>query len=116
MSALTQRAHLAPATPVAGILMAMIAFAMFTGMDTAIKLLAGRYHVLQVMWLNSLFALLAVVVIGRPARRLACSGRGTGACSSSAGASPTSPPSPSSGAIRAWRWPTPTPSCSRHPC
>jgi EamA-like transporter family len=63
MSALTQRAHLAPATPVAGILMAMFAFAMFTGMDAAIKLLAGRYHVLQVMWLNSLFALLAVVMM-----------------------------------------------------
>ncbi len=63
MSALTQRAHLGPATPVAGIVMALTAFAMFTGMDTAIKLLAGRYHVLQVMFLNSLFALVAVVVL-----------------------------------------------------
>lgn len=52
MSTLTQRAHLGPATPLAGIAMALTAFAMFTGMDTAIKLLAGRYHVLQVMWRN----------------------------------------------------------------
>jgi drug/metabolite transporter (DMT)-like permease len=63
MSTVTQRAHLDPATPLAGILMALTAFAMFTGMDTAIKLLAGRYHVLQVMWLNSLFALLAVLAV-----------------------------------------------------
>ena len=63
MTTLTHRAHLGPATPVAGIVMALTAFAMFTGMDTAIKLLAGRYHVLQVMWFNSLFALLAVIVL-----------------------------------------------------
>src|SRR5215203_5627869 len=63
MTVLSQRTHLGTAAPVAGIVMAMTAFAMFTGMDTAIKLLAWRYHVLQVMWLNSLFALLAVVVL-----------------------------------------------------
>jgi drug/metabolite transporter (DMT)-like permease len=63
MTVLAQRTHLGAATPAAGIVMAMTAFAMFTAMDTAIKLLAGRYHVLQVIWLNSLFALLAVVLL-----------------------------------------------------
>jgi drug/metabolite transporter (DMT)-like permease len=63
MTIATQRAHIGEAAPVAGILMALTAFAMFTGMDAAIKVLAGRYHVLQVMFFNSLFALIAVVVI-----------------------------------------------------
>ena len=63
MTIAIDRARIGPAMPVAGILMALAAFAMFTGMDTAIKLLAGRYHVLQVMFFNSLFALLATVLI-----------------------------------------------------
>ena len=63
MTTATQRAELGPATPMAGIAMALCAFAMFTAMDTCIKLLGGRYHVLQVMFFNSLFALPAVVVI-----------------------------------------------------
>jgi drug/metabolite transporter (DMT)-like permease len=63
MSTLIHRTHLGPATPAAGIVMALTAFAMFTGMDTAIKSLGGRYHVLQVMWFNSLFALTAVVIL-----------------------------------------------------
>ena len=50
--------------------MALCAYAMFTGMDTCIKLLGGRYHVLQVMFLNSLFALLAVVVIAAARDRM----------------------------------------------
>ena len=61
MPTLTHRTHLGPVAPAAGIVMALTAFAMFTGMDTAIKFLGGRYHVLQVMWFNSLFALTAVV-------------------------------------------------------
>ncbi|MGE3291160.1 MAG: DMT family transporter [Geminicoccaceae bacterium] len=63
MTTASQRAELGPATPMAGIGMALCAYAMFTAMDTCIKLLGGRYHVLQVMFLNSLFALPAVVAI-----------------------------------------------------
>jgi hypothetical protein len=44
MTIATQRAELSPATPLAGIGMALCAFAMFTAMDTGIKLLGGRYH------------------------------------------------------------------------
>ena len=43
---------------------------MFTGMDTCIRLLGGRDHVLQVMFLNSLFAMLAVVVIAAARDRM----------------------------------------------
>ena len=56
MTTATQRAELDPATPMAGIGMALCAFAMFTAMGTCSKLLGGRYHVLQVMFLNSLLA------------------------------------------------------------
>ena len=63
MTTASQRAELGPAMPMAGIGMALCAYAMFTAMDTCIKLLGGRYHVLQVMFLNSLFALPAVVAI-----------------------------------------------------
>jgi drug/metabolite transporter (DMT)-like permease len=51
-------------TPMLGIAMSLASFAMFTGMDTAVKVLGGHYHVLQVAFLNSLFALTAVVAIG----------------------------------------------------
>lgn len=64
MSIARQEAHLAPATPALGVLLALAAFAMFSAMDTGVKLLGARYHVLQVAWFNSLFALLAVVAIG----------------------------------------------------
>jgi drug/metabolite transporter (DMT)-like permease len=70
MTTATQRAELGPATPMAGIAMALCAFAMFTAMDTCIKLLGGRYHVLQVMFLNSVFALPAVAVIAAARGRL----------------------------------------------
>ena len=33
-------------------------------MDTAVKLLGSHYHVLQVAFLNSLFALFAVIAVG----------------------------------------------------
>lgn len=49
--------------PVVGIGMSLLAFALFTFMDTAIKLLGGRYHVLQVLWLNSLFGFLTIALI-----------------------------------------------------
>ena len=63
MTIAVQGADLAPATPARGILMALTAFALFTGMDTAIKVLGGHYHVVQVAFFNSLFALVAVVAI-----------------------------------------------------
>ncbi len=51
-------------TPMLGIGLALLAFAMFTCMDVFVKLLGQRLHVLQVLAMNSVFALLAVVVIG----------------------------------------------------
>lgn len=72
MTSAVQPVHLAPATPVVGIALALLSFAMFTGMDTTIKVLGGQYHVVQVVALNSLFGLGAVVAIafarGRQAR------------------------------------------------
>jgi drug/metabolite transporter (DMT)-like permease len=62
MIASSQTADFVP-RPVVGILLALLAFALFTAMDTAIKLLGGRYHVIQVMWLNSFFGLLVVLGI-----------------------------------------------------
>ncbi|MEK0083492.1 DMT family transporter [Benzoatithermus flavus] len=64
MITVRHEAGLAPDTPALGILLALASFAMFTLMDTGVKLLGGHYHVLQVTWLNSLFALLAVTAIG----------------------------------------------------
>ena len=63
MTSAAQPLNLAPATPVLGIASALLAFAMFTGMDTAIKVLGGQYHVVQLVGLNSLFGLGAVVGI-----------------------------------------------------
>ncbi|MFO1038329.1 MAG: DMT family transporter [Geminicoccaceae bacterium] len=51
-------------SPMLGIGLALLAFAMFTCMDVFVKLLGERLHVLQVLAMNSVFALLAVVVIG----------------------------------------------------
>jgi drug/metabolite transporter (DMT)-like permease len=64
MMSARQAAPSAAATPMVGVLLALAAFAMFSFMDTGVKLLGGRWHVLQVACLNSLFALLAVTVIG----------------------------------------------------
>jgi drug/metabolite transporter (DMT)-like permease len=64
MTVALQRAELAPAMPAAAILMALASFAMFTAMDTVIKVLGGHHHVVQVVFLNSAFALAAVVAIG----------------------------------------------------
>lgn len=50
-------------SPLHGVLLALGAFALFTGMDVCIKLLGGRYHVLQVIFLNSAFGLATVLVI-----------------------------------------------------
>lgn len=58
------RARLASASAAAGILMALAAFAMFSFMDTVVKLLGTRYHVAQVIFVNCSFGLLAVVLIG----------------------------------------------------
>ena len=65
-----RRADLAPATPTKGILLALAVFALFTDMDTAIKVLGGQYHVVQVAYLNSLFALVTVLAIGAARGRL----------------------------------------------
>jgi drug/metabolite transporter (DMT)-like permease len=50
-------------SPLHGVMLALAAFALFTGMDTSIKLLGGRYHVLQVIFVNSAFGLATVLVI-----------------------------------------------------
>lgn len=63
MSEAAPATALAPASPATGILLALAAFALFTVMDVAIKLLGGRYHVLQVLFANSAFGLLAVLGI-----------------------------------------------------
>ena len=65
-----RRADLAPATPTKGILLALAVFALFTDMDTAIKVLGGQYHVVQVAYLNSLFALVTVLATGLTRGRL----------------------------------------------
>lgn len=70
MTSAVQPLNLAPATPVLGIASALLAFAMFTGMDTAIKVLGGQYHVVQLVGLNSLFGLGAVVGIAFARGRL----------------------------------------------
>lgn len=46
-----------------GILLALTSFAMFTGMDTAVKLLSGPWHVLQIMLFTSGGALLMTFVV-----------------------------------------------------
>ncbi len=48
-----------------GILLALASFAMFTGMDTVVKLLSGQWHVLQVMLFTSGGALLTTFVVAK---------------------------------------------------
>lgn len=45
---------------VTGIFLSLASYGLFTLMDTAIKILGGRYHVVQVMFFNGLFAFLVV--------------------------------------------------------
>ena len=47
------------------------AYAAFTLMDASIKILAGQYHVVQVVFFNALFALVTVTLVGGIRRRLA---------------------------------------------
>jgi drug/metabolite transporter (DMT)-like permease len=49
--------------PSVGIGLALLAFALFTFMDTVVKLLGGRYHVVQILFFNSIFALAATCAI-----------------------------------------------------
>ena len=49
---------------VAAIGMALAAYAMFTGMDSAVKQLGSRYDVVQIVYLNSVFALPAIAAVG----------------------------------------------------
>jgi drug/metabolite transporter (DMT)-like permease len=71
--AATAGSQASPSTPsvASGILLALLAFACFTAMDTVVKLLGGRYHVLQVLYLNSVFGLVTVVAIAWAQRKLA---------------------------------------------
>ncbi|WP_051329463.1 DMT family transporter [Geminicoccus roseus] len=48
-----------------GILLALASFAMFTGMDTVVKLLSGQWHVLQVMLFTSGGALITTFVVAQ---------------------------------------------------
>jgi drug/metabolite transporter (DMT)-like permease len=51
--------------PVVGIGLALLAFGSFTFIDTVVKVLGGQYHLLQVMFLNSLFGFIAVCAIAQ---------------------------------------------------
>jgi drug/metabolite transporter (DMT)-like permease len=57
-------------SPLTGVLLTLAAFAMFTGMDTVVKLLGGRYPVVQVLFMNSAFSLVTVVLIAAAQGRL----------------------------------------------
>jgi drug/metabolite transporter (DMT)-like permease len=54
-----------------GILLALAAYGSFTLMDASIKVLGGRYHVVQVVFFNALFAFATVTAIAALRRRLA---------------------------------------------
>ncbi|MCL6607326.1 MAG: DMT family transporter [Geminicoccaceae bacterium] len=54
-----------------GILLALGAYGLFTLMDASIKLLGGRYHVVQVVFFNALFGLATVTLIAALRGRLA---------------------------------------------
>ncbi len=54
-----------------GILLSLAAYALFTLMDSAIKVLGGRYHVVQVVFFNALFGLATVTLIALFRGRLA---------------------------------------------
>src|SRR3954454_2508169 len=72
---------LAPAAPRGGaaVRLALAAFALFTGMDSCVKLLSPRYPAAQLACLNALVALmpmLAVAALGSGLRRLGPRRRG----------------------------------------
>jgi drug/metabolite transporter (DMT)-like permease len=46
-----------------GIGFALLAFALFTAMDCTVKMLAARYHIFQVVWLQNLVALLLMLAV-----------------------------------------------------
>jgi drug/metabolite transporter (DMT)-like permease len=46
-----------------GIGFALLAFALFTAMDCTVKVLAARYHIFQVVWLQNLVALLVMLAV-----------------------------------------------------
>ncbi|MCX7630862.1 MAG: DMT family transporter [Geminicoccaceae bacterium] len=54
----------------AGIVLSLASYGLFTLMDTLIKILGGRYHVVQVMFFNGLFAFLAVAALAARRGRL----------------------------------------------
>lgn len=54
-------------TPARGILLAVASFALLTAMDCTVKLLGARYHVFQVVWLQT--AAIMVVMLGAAAGR-----------------------------------------------
>lgn len=53
-----------------GILLALGAYGLFTLMDSSIKVLGGRYHVVQVVFFNALFAFATVTTIAALGGRL----------------------------------------------
>lgn len=52
-----------PQATVRGMMLAAGAFAVFTVMDCTVKALGGRYHVLQIVWLQAIAALMVMTVI-----------------------------------------------------
>ncbi len=54
-----------------GILLSLVAYALFTLVDSAIKTLGGRYHVVQFVFFNALFAFTTVTLIALFRGRLA---------------------------------------------
>ncbi len=51
-----------PASSLRGILLALAAFALFTGMDCSVKALGARYHVFQVVWLQTATIMVVMLV------------------------------------------------------
>jgi drug/metabolite transporter (DMT)-like permease len=52
-------------SPTRAILLAVSAFALFTAMDCAVKTLGGRYHLFQVVWLQTAVALAIMLLLAR---------------------------------------------------
>jgi drug/metabolite transporter (DMT)-like permease len=52
-------------SPVRGILLASTAFALFTLMDCAVKVLGGRYHPLQIVWLQTTVGMALMLALTR---------------------------------------------------
>lgn len=61
----------APGKASTGILLSLAAYGLFTLMDASIKALGGRYHVVQVVFFNALFAFATVATIAALRGRLA---------------------------------------------